>query len=149
MPLGREGSTYLVRNSHVIASLLPIARRGKQGGLPGSSEKFSQHYIYLHQWCRKVKKFGGPVIKWFGDNLPSPGLNRVNWSAIYWGGGNAMAPLASRFRHHWPTYTAWQRIYDTFWWMAFQLRIVSCLVILVLVFSKFFCSGSHWNYILI
>ena len=36
----------LVRNSHVIASLLPRARRGEQRGLPGSSKKFSQHYIY-------------------------------------------------------------------------------------------------------
>ena len=63
MPLGREGSTYLVRNSHVIASLLPIARRGKQGGLPGSSEKFSQHYIYLPAVMPEGEKvWGGPVV---------------------------------------------------------------------------------------
>ena len=31
------------------------------------------------------KTLGGPVVIG-GDNLPSPGSNRVNWSAKYWGG---------------------------------------------------------------
>ena len=31
------------------------------------------------------KYWGGPVVIG-GDNLPSPGLNRVNWPAKYWGG---------------------------------------------------------------
>ena len=34
-----------------------------------------------------------------GDNLPSPGRNRVNWLAKYWGGGQ-WHPWHPRYRHH-------------------------------------------------
>ena len=34
-----------------------------------------------------------------GDNLPSPGWNRVSWSAEYWGGGPGI-PCPPPFRHH-------------------------------------------------
>ena len=43
------------------------------------------------------KTLGGPVAI-DGDNLPSLGWNRVNWSAKYWRG--QWPPLLPRFRHH-------------------------------------------------
>ena len=55
--------------------------------------------LFSLQWCRKVKKIGGvgaAVIG--GDNLPSPGWNRVIWSDKYWGG--QWLPWPPRFRHH-------------------------------------------------
>ena len=58
------------------------------------------------QRCRKVKKFGGPVVI-SGDNLPSPGWNRVNWSAKYWGPGDPLAPPI-------PASLRWQRRPCTF-----------------------------------
>ena len=49
------------------------------------------------QWCRKVKNFGWASGNG-GHNLPTPGWNRVNWSAKYWGG--PVAPPAPQYRHH-------------------------------------------------
>ena len=46
------------------------------------------------------EKDGGLVVM-VGDNLPSPGRNRVNWLAKYWGGGAVQwPPWHLQFRHH-------------------------------------------------
>ena len=75
-----------------------------KGGLAGPAQCPATSSFKI-QWCRKGKKFGGPVV--MGEhNLPSPGWNRVNWSAKYWGARVPPAPVpawpvAPRFRHHW------------------------------------------------
>ena len=43
-------------------------------------------FLYISQWCRKMKKIGAAGSDRWGYNLPSPGWNRVNWSTKYWRG---------------------------------------------------------------
>ena len=48
-------------------------------------------YYNPNQWCRKVKKLVGVAVVIGWDNMPSPGWNRVNWSAKYCEGASGQS----------------------------------------------------------